>query len=186
MMISYASRCLLMLACCAMFAAGCKKSESVLLTASSVSAFSCQFPYGTNCFWGESQLPGCTSSCRYANVPEARIRFAIRITGTLIQPNDAGPLASFPVYVLLPNNKKYLTRTDNAGFFSIEYKPEVREENGDTDIFDYNFGELVTVQEAPAFAIVLEPTKDFQERYPAVVVREVDVANFDGETITLQ
>lgn len=185
-MISYASRLLLILACCAMFTVGCKKPAPVLLTASSVRAFGCQFPYGTSCFWGEGQLAGCTSNCRYANVPDVLIRFAVRITGTLIQPDDAGPLASFPVYVLLPNNKKYLTKTNNVGFFSIEYKPEVHKENGDTDIFDYNFGELVTVQEAAAFAIVVEPTKDFQEQHPAVKVREVEVANFDGETITLQ
>ncbi len=145
----------------------------------------CYQTYEGLCYHALSLRNGCRGGCRYAYAPGAPINFAGTVTGKLMLPNNAGPLADHPVFLITPDNTKYLTRSCADGTFWITLTPE-KEAGVRTQRFAKDFGEIVTLRELKGVAFFISLTDEFLAEHPDLEVVEILVEEFNGRTVEVE
>lgn len=101
--------------------------EPIFLDAGALEFFSCwrlkEDEGGQSCYHGSGWYTGCSGDCMYSTLDFydlLRFECSYRFTGRVIDVRDGGVARDLPIHVLLPDQSRASTRTDEDGFFRIE------------------------------------------------------------------
>src|SRR5262245_27971367 len=165
------------------------KKRAVFLMPGSLSIVSCMRPAagGNLCVNGEGMLEDCTSSCRYAAIPDSTgivARCSYSISGRVVNHETGRPLASKIVSLILPTRKRYRTSTAPNGSFNIFVPPDHEDEGGSrSPTVALFFGDMPTTADSGEIALFAEFTDSFRRTYPDVRIVHPLVSRFSGEVI---
>lgn len=165
--------------------------QPIELKALDINAISCMRlalaqPDGTGvCVHGSGMLPGCTDSCAYTVVGGRGVvlAFKIALSGTLVDVETHQPLQGMLVYLILPDNMRYGTRSGSDGTFVIDIPPLDNKPEENLETKRISFGQLNTVPDEPEITIFADLTEQFRARYPKLQYILKEASAFDGKTV---
>jgi hypothetical protein len=142
-----------------------------------------------NCYLGSGLFTGCEDTCAYTSIPnygDLVLAGEYTIEGTVVDFESKKPIEKMIVSLLLPTRKRYSTYSDSDGKFKIVVKPDPRSKEQRPFRVTLDYDIMESSVEEKEIIMASEFTNTFRRIHPELTYLSIEVAKFEGETVSME